>query len=151
MISQVQGMGIGPSQGLNQGTLCFENTFGGRKQKGDALFHCLPLCLSLQMGNQNSAPHEFPLSCILLNQNKFNTQKEKDSSPCATAWPQYKLGDRESWAENDSLNILFYHQTFSVTSQKHGKKCHMFRPLGLSETTLTSVTPARQIPQFQPY
>ena len=48
-----------------------------------------------------------PLRCILDNWKMFDPLTPRRTHlkfVCATAWPQYPLGDKESWPEDGSLN-----------------------------------------------
>ena len=60
-----------------------------------------------QMGNNQSTSRQMPLRCILGNWKLFDPLTLRRSCLkffCATAWPQYPLGDEEHWPEDGSLN-----------------------------------------------
>ena len=59
------------------------------------------------MGNNQSTSRQMPLRCILDNQKLFDPltlSRSRLKFFCATAWPQYPLGDKEHWPEDGSLN-----------------------------------------------
>ena len=59
------------------------------------------------MGNNQSTSRQIPLRCILDNWKMFDPLTLRRShlrSFCATAWPQYPLGDKDHWPEDGSLN-----------------------------------------------
>ena len=59
------------------------------------------------MGNNQSTSRQMPLRCILGNWKLFDPLTLRRSCLkffCATAWPQYPLGDEEHWPEDGSLN-----------------------------------------------
>ena len=60
-----------------------------------------------QMGNNQSTSQQMPLRCTLNNWKLFDPLTLRRSHLkffCATAWPQYLLGDEEHWPEDGSLN-----------------------------------------------
>ena len=60
-----------------------------------------------QMRNNQSTSWQMPLRCILDNWKLFDPLTLRRSCLkffCATAWPQYPLGDEEHWPEDGSLN-----------------------------------------------
>ena len=60
-----------------------------------------------QMANSQSTSWLMPLRCILDNWKLFDPLTLRRSHLkffCATAWPQYPLGDEEHWPEDGSLN-----------------------------------------------
>ena len=60
-----------------------------------------------QMGNNQSTSQQMPLRCILDNWKLFDPltlRKSRLKFFCATAWPQYPLGDEEHWSKDGSLN-----------------------------------------------
>ena len=59
------------------------------------------------MGNNQSTSRQRPLRCILDNWKLFDSLTLRRNCLkffCATAWPQYRLGDDEHWPEDGSLN-----------------------------------------------
>ena len=63
--------------------------------------------LSFRWEKNQSASQQTPLRCILDNWKLFDllTLRRKCLKCfCATAWPQYPLGDRKNWPEDGSLN-----------------------------------------------
>ena len=71
------------------------------------LFLFLPVMTVFQMGNNQSTSRQMPLRCILGNWKLFDPLTLRRSCLkffCATAWPQYPLGDEEHWPEDGSLN-----------------------------------------------
>ena len=59
------------------------------------------------MGNNQSISRQTPLRCILDNWKLFDPltlRKSRLKFFCATAWPQYPLGDEEHWPEDGTLN-----------------------------------------------
>ena len=59
------------------------------------------------MGNNQSTSQQMPLRCILDNWKLFDSLTLRRNCLkffCATAWPQYPLGDEEHWPEDGSLN-----------------------------------------------
>ena len=60
-----------------------------------------------QMGNNQPTSQQTPLRCILDNWKLFNPlalRRSRLKFFCATAWPQYPLGDEEHWPEDGALN-----------------------------------------------
>ena len=60
-----------------------------------------------QMGNNQSTSRQMPLKCILDNWKLLDPLALRRSNLkffCATAWPQYPLGDKEHWPEDGTLN-----------------------------------------------
>ena len=71
------------------------------------LFLFLPVMTVFQMENNQSTSRQMPLRCILDNWKLFDPLTLRRSCLkffCATAWPQYPLGDEEHWPEDGSLN-----------------------------------------------
>ena len=58
------------------------------------------------MGNNPSTSRQTPLRCILDNWKLFDPLALRSHLKffCATAWPQYPLGDKEHWPEDGTLN-----------------------------------------------
>ena len=58
------------------------------------------------MGNNQSTSRQRPLRCILDNWKLFDplALRSRLKFFCATAWPQYPLGDKEHWPEDGTLN-----------------------------------------------
>ena len=70
-------------------------------------FSFLPVMTVFQMGNNQSTSQQMPLRCTLNNWKLFDPLTLRRSHLkffCATAWPQYLLGDEEHWPEDGSLN-----------------------------------------------
>ena len=70
-------------------------------------FLCLPIMTVFQMANNQSISWQIRLRCILDNWKLFDPLTLRRSCLkffCATAWPQYPLGDEEHWPEDGSLN-----------------------------------------------
>ena len=67
-----------------------------------------PLVMTVfQMGNNQSTFRQTPLRCTLDNLKLFDPLSLRKSCLkffCATAWPQYPLGEEEHWSEDGSLN-----------------------------------------------
>lgn len=60
-----------------------------------------------QMGNNRPTSQQMPLRCILDNWKLFDPLALRRSHLkffCATAWPQYALGDEEHWPEGGTLS-----------------------------------------------
>ncbi|TEA10263.1 hypothetical protein DBR06_SOUSAS3710035, partial [Sousa chinensis] len=58
-------------------------------------------------GTSWEPPSDSPLGCILRNWKNLtlkNLKKKRLIFFCNTAWPQCKLGDREQWPLNGTLN-----------------------------------------------
>ena len=69
------------------------------------LFLFLPVMTVFQMENNQSTSRQMPLRCILDNWKLFDPLRRSCLKFfCATAWPQYPLGDEEHWPEDGSLN-----------------------------------------------
>ena len=74
-----------------------------------SFFLCLflPNMTVFQMENNQSTSRQMPLRCILDNWKLFNPLTLRKSHLkffCATAWPQYPLGDKEHWPKDGTLN-----------------------------------------------
>ena len=71
-------------------------------------FFCfLPVITVFQIGNNQSTCRQKPLRCILDNGkllDPLTLRKHCLKFFCATAWPQYPLGEEEHWSEDGSLN-----------------------------------------------
>ena len=70
-------------------------------------FFPLPVMTIFLMGNNQSTSQQTPLRCSLDKWKLFDPLTPRRSLLkffCATAWPQYPLGDKEHWPEDESLN-----------------------------------------------
>ena len=76
-----------------------------------------------QMGNNKSTSQQTPLKYILDNWKLFDPLALRRSHLkffCATAWPQYPLGDEEHWPEDGTLNYNTSLQ-LELFCKRHGK------------------------------
>ena len=85
-------------------------------------------CRLLTMGGSSSKPEETPLVYILKNW-KFKKivklKREKFKLYYNTAWPLYKLGDREKWPAHGSLNYNTTLQFLDLYCHKMGKQAEI--------------------------
>ena len=66
-------------------------------------FLFLPVMTVFQMGSNQSTSWQTPLRCILDKWKLFDPltlRRSRLKFFCATAWPQYPLGDEEHWPED---------------------------------------------------
>ena len=91
-------------------------------------FLFLPVITVFQMGENQSTSQETPLSCILDNWKLFDPLTLRRSHLkffCATAWPQYPLGDEEHWPEDGTLNYNTILQLEFCKRQRNGERSPM--------------------------